>query len=111
MYILINPHPFHLNITPTIATPASPPKFNPEGVLVPYTQEGKLTIDATFTIFITYFKMWKNIYCSCYNTLDVHVNDAFKVAPPPPHTQPDGIQQCPFMTFLTSLQPLMENKH
>ena len=29
-----------------------------------------------------YFETWKNIYRACYDTLEAHVNDAFKVAPP-----------------------------
>jgi hypothetical protein len=50
MYILIDPTPFHLNIAPTTATPAYPIKYNPEGVIVPYTCEDKTTIDVKFSM-------------------------------------------------------------
>ena len=88
MYILINPNPFHLNISPVTTTPAYPNKFNPDGVLVPYTRKEKSTIDARFTMVKNYFETWKNIYRACCDTLYEHVNDAFKVAPPttPPTT-------------------------
>ena len=88
MYILIDPNPFHLNITPVTTTPAYPNKFNPDGVLVPYTPKEKSTIDARFAMVKNYFETWKNIYQACYDTLDEHVNNAFKVAPPttPPTT-------------------------
>ena len=46
MYILVNPHCFHLNIASTATTPAYPNKLNPNGASVPYTQEEKSTIDA-----------------------------------------------------------------
>ncbi len=62
MYILIDPTPFHLNIAPTTATPAYPIKYNPEGVIVPYTCEEKSTIDAKFSMVKNYFETWKNIY-------------------------------------------------
>ena len=57
-------------------------------VLVPYTPKEKSTIDARFAMVKNYFETWKNIYQACYDTLDEHVNNAFKVAPPttPPTT-------------------------
>jgi hypothetical protein len=48
MYVLIDPNLFHLNIAPTTATPAYPIKYNPEGVIVPYTCKEKSTIDAKY---------------------------------------------------------------
>ncbi len=42
----------------------------------------KSTIVAKFSMIKNYFKTWKNIYRACYDTLNAHVNDAFKVAPP-----------------------------
>jgi hypothetical protein len=96
---LDHPTPFHLNITPTTATPAYPIKYNPEGVIVPYTHEEKSTIDVKFSIVKIYFKTWKNIYRACYDTLDAHVNNAFKVAPPTTPQPQDGMQQCPSTIF------------
>ncbi len=59
-------------------------KLNPDGDPVPYTREEKSTIDAKlkFARVKVYFETWKNIYRACYDTLDEHINDAFKVAPP-----------------------------
>jgi hypothetical protein len=84
-YILIDPTPFHLSIAPTTLTPAYPIKYNPEGIMVPYTCKEKSTIDAKCIMVKkkNYFKTWKNIYCTCYDTLEAHVNNAFKVALPP----------------------------
>jgi hypothetical protein len=45
-------------------------------------REEKSTIDAKFSMVINYFKTWKNIYQACYDMLNAHVNNAFKVAPP-----------------------------
>ena len=88
MYALVDQNFFHLNIAPTTTTPSYPIKFNPDGVNVPYTREEKSTIDAKFALKKNYYEMWMNIYRACYDTLDEHVNDAYKVAPPtfPPTT-------------------------
>jgi hypothetical protein len=47
---------------------------------------------AEFLLAKNYFKTWKNIYHAVYDTLDMHVNDAFKVAPAtnPPTTGWNG---------------------
>ena len=88
MYILIDSNPFHLNIAPVTTTPAYPNKFNPGDVSVPYGHKEKSTIDARFAMVKNYFETWKNIYRACYDTLDEHINNAFKVALPttPPTT-------------------------
>ena len=88
MYSLIDPIAFHLNIAPRTSTPAYPNKFNPNGVPIPYMREEKSTIDAKYAMVKNYFKTWQNIYRACYDTLNEHGNDAFKVAPPtnPPTT-------------------------
>jgi hypothetical protein len=88
MYALIDQNSFHLNITPTTTTPAYLNKFTPDGVNVPYTREEESTIDAKFVLKKNYYETWTNIYRACYHTLDEHVNDAYKVAPPtiPPTT-------------------------
>ncbi len=63
-------------------------KYNPDGAIVPYMRKEKSTINAKFSMVKNYFETWKNIYHTCYDMLDMHVNDAFKVAPPttPPTT-------------------------
>ena len=78
----------HLNIVPITTTPAYPSKFNPDGDPVPYRREEKSTSDARFAMVKNYFETWKNIYRACYDTLDEHINNAFKVALPttPPTT-------------------------
>jgi hypothetical protein len=88
MYSLIDPTVFHLNIAPCTLTPAYPNKFNSNGIPIPYTREEKSTIDAKYAMVKNYFETRQNIYRACYDTLDEHVNDAFKVAPPtnPPTT-------------------------
>ena len=82
MYALIDQNVFHLNIAPTTPTPAYPNKFNPDGEPVPYSREEKSSIDAKIELTKNYFETWKNIYRACYDPLDEHVNDAYKVAPP-----------------------------
>jgi hypothetical protein len=82
MYILIDPTTFHLNIAQKTATPACLIKYNPEGVIVPYTRKEKSTIDAKFSMVENYFKICKIIYQARYDMLDAYVNNAFKVAPP-----------------------------
>jgi hypothetical protein len=82
MYVLINPNLFHLNIAPTAVTLAYPIKYNPDGAIVPYTRKEISTTDPKFSMVKNYLKTWKNIYQACYDTLDMHLNNAFKVAPP-----------------------------
>ncbi len=82
MYILIVPTPFHLNIASTTTTPAYPIKYKLEGIMVAYTRKEKSTIDAKFSMIKNYFETWKNIYCTCYDMFDAHVNNAFKVTLP-----------------------------
>ncbi len=81
MYALIDANPFHLRIAIKTTTPDYPDKLDTQGVSIPYTRKEKSKIDAEFLRMKNYFKTWKNIYCVVYDTLDMHVNDAFKVAP------------------------------
>jgi hypothetical protein len=92
MYALINATPFHLSIMTKTTTPDYPDKLDVQGVSIPYTRKEKSKIDAEFLRAKNYFKTWKNIYCAVYDTLDMHVNDAFKVAPAtnPPTTVWNG---------------------
>ncbi len=81
MYALIDPMPFHLNIATKTDTPNYPEKRDANNNIGAYTRKEKSTIDAKFTRAKNYFETWKNIYQAVYDALDVHVNDAFKVAP------------------------------
>ncbi len=81
MYALINATPFHLRITTKTTTPDYPDKLDAQGVSIPYTREEKSKINAEFLCAKNYFETWKNIYCAVYDTLIMHVNDTFKVAP------------------------------
>jgi hypothetical protein len=80
MYALINATPFHLRIATKTTTPDYPDKLDVQGVSIPYMRKEKAKIDAEFLPAKNYFKTWKNIYRAVYDTLDMHVNDAFQVA-------------------------------
>jgi hypothetical protein len=71
MYIPIDPTPFHLNILQTTATPAYPIKYNLEGIIVPHMRKKKSVIGTKISMVKNYFKMWKNIYQTCYDMLNV----------------------------------------
>ncbi len=86
MYALIDPKPFNLkllNLPTTTGVPKFPPIYAADGTtIIPYTREQTLRITAAFTRQKNYYDTACNIYCAVYDTLDTHVNDAFKVAPP-----------------------------
>jgi hypothetical protein len=92
IYALTDATPFHLRIATKTTTPDYPDKLDAQGVIIPYTREEKSKIDAEFSRTKNYFKTWKNIYCTVYDTLNMHINDAFKVAPvtTPPTTGWNG---------------------
>jgi hypothetical protein len=111
MYALIDQNVFHLNIAPTTTTPAYPNKFNPDGVSVPYSREEKSTVDAKFVLRKNYYETWTNIYRACYDTLDEHVNDAYKVHHQRFHQQQDGTRQCLFATSSTRWRQHTASQH
>jgi hypothetical protein len=86
MYSLIDPKPFDLkllNLPTTTGVPEFPPIYAADGTtIVPYTREQMLRITATFTHQKNYYDTVCNIYRSVYDTLNAHINNAFKVAPP-----------------------------
>jgi hypothetical protein len=92
MYALIDATPFHLRIATKTTTPDYPDKLDVQGVSIPYTCKKKSKIDAEFLRAKNYFETWKNIYHAVYDTLDMHVNDTFKVVPAtnPPTTGWNG---------------------
>ena len=49
--------------------------------LIPYKREETVSINAKFKQAKTYNDMWKNIFRAVYDTLDLHVHNAFKVKP------------------------------
>jgi hypothetical protein len=91
MYALIDPKPFNLgilNLPNTSGVLKFPPILAADGTtVIPYMQEQMVKIIATFTLQKNYYNTACNIYHAVYNTLNAHIDDAFKVAPstPPPH--------------------------
>ncbi len=86
MYALINPKPFDLKLLnlPTITrVPEFPPIYAANNTtIIPYTRKQTLRITAAFTRQKNYYDTACNVYRAVYDTLDAHVDDAFKVAPP-----------------------------
>jgi hypothetical protein len=85
MYSLIDPNPFilsKLNLLTDSRVPDFPPIYKADGTtIIPYTLEQTLGITATVTQQKNYYDTACNIYCAVYDTLDAHIDDAFKVAP------------------------------
>jgi hypothetical protein len=85
-YALIDPKPFDLkllNLPMITVIPKFPPIYTADGTTdIPYTLEQTLRITAMFTCQKNYYDTACNIYCAVYNTLDAHIDDAFKVASP-----------------------------
>jgi hypothetical protein len=86
MYSLIDLKPLDLkllNLPTTTGVPKFPPIYAVDGTtVIPYTREQTLRITATFTCQKNDYDTVCNIYRAVYNTLDAHVDDAFKVASP-----------------------------
>jgi hypothetical protein len=86
MYSLIDPKPFNLkllNLPTTTGVPEFPPIYAVDGTtIVPYTREQTLRITTTFTHQKNYYDTACNIYHAVYDTLNAHLDNAFKVAPP-----------------------------
>jgi hypothetical protein len=86
MYSLIDPKPFDLkllNLPTTNGVPECPPIYAADSTtVVPYTREQTLRIIATFTHQKNYYDTACNIYHAVYDTLNAHIKDAFKIAPP-----------------------------
>jgi hypothetical protein len=85
MYALIDPKPFKsrkLNLPNTSGVSKFPPILAADGTtIIPYTQEQRLNIIATFTRQKNYYNTACNIYHAMYNMLNAHIDNAFKVAP------------------------------
>ncbi len=86
MYSLIDPKPFGLkllNLPTTTEVPDFPQIYAADGTtVVTYTCKQTLRITATFTRQKNYYDTVCNIYRAVYDTLDAHLEDAFKVASP-----------------------------
>jgi hypothetical protein len=85
MYALIDPTPFHWNIT-TTPVPRFPLRYEATtdgsiGPLIAYTREEILTITTTHTHAKHYHDTSTNICRACFDILNTHVNDAYKTAP------------------------------
>ncbi len=86
MYALIDPKPFDLkllNLPKTTELPEFPPIYAANGTtVIPYMRKQTLCITAAFTRQKNYYNTACNVYRAVYDTLDAHIDDAFKVAPP-----------------------------
>ncbi len=72
-----------LNLPTTTGVPEFPPIYAADGMtVIPYTCKQTLRITTAFTCKKNYYDTACNLYCVVYDTLDAHINDAFKVAPP-----------------------------
>jgi hypothetical protein len=84
MYSLIDPMPFNmaqLNLPINSEKPKFPEVLDSEGSIVPYRREQTLHITVTLQHQKNYYNTTCNIYHAVYNTLDAHIDDAFKIAP------------------------------
>ena len=82
MYALVDGKPFKQDMALTLLVPNFPPIYNTDGTMItPYTQEQTLSITSEFSHAKKYYNTTSNIYCACYDVLDLHIDTAFKVAP------------------------------
>jgi hypothetical protein len=84
MYLLIDLTPFNMalfNLPNNSGVPEFLDILNNKGGIIPYTREQMLCITATFQRQKNYYNTACNIYCAVYDTFDVHIDDAFKIAP------------------------------
>lgn len=83
MYSLIDPTPWSMRVlNMTAFVPEFPPKYEADGTtIIPYTREETVNITEQFKVQKNYYTTATNIYRAVYDTLDAHIDDAFKVAP------------------------------
>jgi hypothetical protein len=82
MYALISTKPFKNEMELKTLVPDLPPIFESNGTtIVPYTCEQTLKVMAKFAHKKNYYNTACNAYHAVYDALDMHVDDAFKVAP------------------------------
>jgi len=83
MYALIDTNAWNMNkLNMASIVPEFPPRFEPDGTTPkPYTREETVNITTLHNIQQNYHLTAQNIYRAVYDTLDAHVDDAFKVAP------------------------------
>jgi hypothetical protein len=87
IYSLIDLKPFNLkllNLPTTTGVPKFPPIYAADGTTaIPYTRKQTLRITATFNRQKSCYDTASSIYRAVYNMLIAHIDNAFKVAPPP----------------------------
>jgi hypothetical protein len=82
MYALISAKPFTNEMELKTLVPNFPPIFESNGtMIIPYTCEQTLKVTAEFACKKNYYHTACNIYHAVYNALDMHIDNAFKVAP------------------------------
>ena len=69
------------NLPNNSGEPQFPEILANDSSVIPYTHEQTLCITATFQCQKNYYNTACNIYLAVYDTLDAHINDAFKIAP------------------------------
>jgi hypothetical protein len=86
MYALIDTNPFNWNINPRTAVPDFLTRFatlptGTQGAALPYSCKEILTIMAEHTLDKNYYKTGVNVCHACFNVLDAHIANAYKIAP------------------------------
>jgi hypothetical protein len=86
MYMLIDTKPFHWDINPRTAVPNFPARFTTlpdgtQGTALPISCKEILTIMAEHTLDNNYYKTIANVFPACFDILDAHVANAYKMAP------------------------------
>ncbi len=82
MYALISAKPFKNEMELKTLVPNFPPIFKSDHTtIVPYTCEQTLKVTVKFVHKKNYYDTACNIYRAVYDELDMHIDNAFKVAP------------------------------
>jgi hypothetical protein len=93
MYALIDTNPFNWRINPRTAVPDCPARFatlpnSTQGAALPYLHKEILTITVEHILDKNYYKTGINVCRACFDVLDAHVANAYKM---PPTTAPSNI--------------------
>jgi hypothetical protein len=103
MYALVEGTPFKAGNKPKTEGPNFPKIFKADGITsIPYTHKQTISITRKFDCKQNYYKTY--IYRTVYDTLDSHIDNAYKVAPP---TSPPTIGWNSTMTLNKIFNQLM----
>jgi hypothetical protein len=105
-YALISAEPFANEMELKMLVPNFLPIFKSnDTTIIPYTCEQMLKVMSKFARKKNYYRTTCNIYRALYNALDMHINNAFKVAP---STIPPTIGWNAFMSLNKIFDQLMK---